>query len=213
MRHPIEKTHRIAAGVEDAALVLATRGGDPRAALRIVRRYTPLVRRCLRASFTGADLEDQIQEVFLRCFTHLPRLRAPAALRSFLVGITLRCAAMERRRCRLRSWETLTRSGDLPERGASQPSIELRQVAARTGALLERLAPAAFRVLELRFIEERELRDVAKGLGVSRATAQRHVVRASGRVRALVRSEPAIAEYVGARAARESEGPLRGVSP
>jgi RNA polymerase sigma-70 factor (ECF subfamily) len=181
---------------EDARLVRAARGGDPRAATRIVARYTLLVRRCLSASFAGADLDDQTQEVFLHGFKHLDRLRDPEALRSFLIGVALRCAAMERRRRRRRGLETLTSDGDLPEPGVAQPSIEERRLSERTRALLRLLRPASARALELRFVEEREIRDVAECLGVSPATAKRRLAAASARVGALARREPVLAEYV-----------------
>jgi RNA polymerase sigma-70 factor (ECF subfamily) len=197
MQEWLRDSKEVAMPGSDAALVREALQRDARAAAHIVERYSPLVRRCLRGSFASADVDDQIQEVFLRFFRHLSRLRKPHSLRSYLVGITLRCAAMARRRLRLRDRERLTRSGVLPERGDSQPSIEDRQVASRTRALLGRLRPESFRVLELRFLEDREIADVAHGMGVSRATAKRHVRHACARLRALAQTEPVIAEYVG----------------
>jgi RNA polymerase sigma-70 factor (ECF subfamily) len=181
---------------EDALLVRAALQHDRRAASRIVERYTPLVRCCLSASFAGPDLDDQAQEVFVHCFMHLARLRDPEALRSFLVGVALRCAAMERRRLRRRGREMLTIDGLLPEHGVPPASIEKRQLSARTRAILARLRPASARALELRFVEEREIRDVAQCLGVSLATTKRWLASAAARVGALARNEPVVAEYV-----------------
>jgi RNA polymerase sigma-70 factor (ECF subfamily) len=196
---------------EDALLVGAALEGEARAATRIVERYTPLVRHCLSASFAGADLDDQAQEVFLRCFVHLARLRDPESLRSFLIGIALRSAAMERRRRRRRSLEALTSDGALPEPGVAQPSIEARYLSERTRAILRLLRPASARALELRFVEEREIRDVAECLGVSPATAKRRLASASARVGALARREPVLAEYV-AESRGAAAQPLRGLS-
>jgi RNA polymerase sigma-70 factor, ECF subfamily len=190
--------HRASERVRDGALVRAALLGDGRAAHAIVTRYMPLVRRCLGASFSGADLDDHVQEVFARCFSSLSRLRDPDALRSYLIGIALRWAASERRRCRLRWWEKVTATGELPDPGGAPdaPPIEVRQVAWRTRAILARLQPQSCRALELRFMEEQELTDVAKTLGVSLATAKRQLVTSIGRVRALAQAEPVVAEYV-----------------
>jgi RNA polymerase sigma-70 factor (ECF subfamily) len=182
--------------MSDPSLVRASLDGEPWAPPVIVERYRPVVRRCLSASFEGADLDDQVQEVFARCFRFLPRLRDPAALRSFLIGIALRLAAMERRRRAIRWWERLTDTGELPEPIFLDDTFEDREVAGMTRALLGQLQPQSCKALELRFVHEQELSEVARNLGVSLATAKRHLSRASARVRALVRSEPAVAEYV-----------------
>lgn len=182
--------------LDDTSLVRASLAGEPWAPPVIVTRYRPLVRRCLSASFDGPDLEDQLQEVFARCFRYLSRLRDPRALRSFLIGIALRLAAMERRRRGIRWWERLTDTGELPEASHSSDELEEREVADRTRALLDQLQPESSRALELRFVQEQELTEVARSLGVSVATAKRHLSRASARVRALARSEPVVAEFV-----------------
>ncbi len=162
----------------------------------VVERYRPLIRRCLSASFEGADLDDQVQEAFARCFQSLSRLRDPSALRSFLIGIALRLGAMERRRRSNRWWERLTDTGELPEHVSSDEPIETRQVAVKTRALLERLQPESSCALELRYLQEQELTEVAEHLGVSLATAKRHLSRAQARVRALAAGEPVVAEFV-----------------
>jgi RNA polymerase sigma-70 factor (ECF subfamily) len=196
---------RRVAGMADAALVRSALGGDASAAPAIWRRYVPLVRRRLGAYFNGAELEDHVQEVFARCFEHLPRLRNPTSLRSYLIGITLRLALFECRRRRFRSWASVTATGELPDEGVSD-DIEARLVAARMRELLGKLKPDSCHLLELRFVRGHELTEVAETMGVSLATAKRHLARASAHVRALAEREPVVAEYLrdacGPRAAR-----------
>jgi RNA polymerase sigma-70 factor (ECF subfamily) len=194
--------------VSDGSLVHAALRGDRSAAHAIVHRYVPLVRRCLGSSFAGVDLDDHVQEVFVRCFASLTRLRDPDALRSYLIGIALRWAASERRRCRLRWWEKLTATGELPDRtGQWDAPIEMREVAWRTRALLDGLKPETSRLLELRLVHEQEMTDVAQTMGVSLATAKRHFARSVVRIRALAQGEPAVAEYL--RDAGWSRRPFR----
>ncbi len=169
----------------DAALVRAALARQAGAAPAIVARYRPLVRRWLWASVPGHDMDDLVQEVFARCFQCLPRLRDPAALRSFLIGITLRLASSERRRRRRRWRETLTSTGELPDSHGPDDGADARQAVWCTREVLSRLSPESVRVLELRFLQDKELTEVADGMGVSLATAKRHLARASARLRAM----------------------------
>jgi RNA polymerase sigma-70 factor (ECF subfamily) len=170
---------------EDEDLVRAVLAGDEAAQMAIWRRYVPLVRAKLRRSIGGQDVEDLVQEVFLRLFEYLPQLRDPAALRSFLIGITLRIAGSELRRRRCRWWLTLSATGELPEPCTFEDEGEKRQVVSKLLGILGQLTPVSYRFFELRFMEERELAEVADTMNVSLATAKRHLARVSARVYAM----------------------------
>lgn len=184
-------------GEDDAALVRAAWRGDKRAHVAICRKYTALVRSKIGRSIGGQDVEDHVQEVFLRLFEHLPQLRDPCALRSFIIGITLRVGGTELRRRRCRWWLTITPTGELPELPPSRDDgSDVREVLARLLAILGRLTPHSSRVFELRFVEEKELTDVAKAMNISLATAKRHLSRASTCFFAMAEREPALADFV-----------------
>jgi RNA polymerase sigma-70 factor (ECF subfamily) len=193
---------------EDTALVLAASAGDRAAQTAIWRRYLPLVRSRMSRSLGPHDVDDHVQEVFLRLFNVLPDLRDPAALRSFLIGIALRVAGTELRRRRSRCWLRLTASGDLPEPDSAPHSgaDERREAVARLSAILESFGPESYRVIELRYVEGKELAEVAEAIDVSLATAKRHLARASARLHAIVRHEPSLADYVCATSLRGSHG-------
>jgi RNA polymerase sigma-70 factor (ECF subfamily) len=180
----------------DEELALAAGSGDPRAAIAIFRRYGVQVRSKLLRWIGGHDLDDHVQEVFSRLFEQLPRLRQPSALRSFLIGITLRVACTElrrRRRWRLR----LTATGEVPdiaEQGFDDGTA--REALSRFEDILGKLAPRTRRVFVLRYVEKLELVDVAAAMDISLATAKRHLARASMRVFAMAEREPALADYV-----------------
>jgi RNA polymerase sigma-70 factor (ECF subfamily) len=183
------------AEVDDAALVREALAGNTRAHGAIWRRYGSLVRSKLGRSLGTQDVEDQVQEVFLRLFEYLEQLRDPNALRSFIIGITLRTAGTELRRRRCRWWLNLTATGELPEPGSVDDG-ETRQVVARLLEIVGQLAPQSSRVFELRYIEERELTEVAEAMSISLATAKRYLARASARVFAISEREPALAAYL-----------------
>jgi RNA polymerase sigma-70 factor, ECF subfamily len=188
---------KLDASADDVALVHAAWVGDPRAHVAIWRKYSVLVRAKMGRSVGGHDVEDLVQEVFLRLFEFLPHLRDPAALRSFIIGITLRVAGTELRRRRCRWWLTLTATGELPEPNTgSDDGSDVREVLSRLLAILAQLSPHSSRVFELRFIEDRELADVATAMNISLATAKRHLSRASACVHAMAEREPVLAGFV-----------------
>jgi RNA polymerase sigma-70 factor, ECF subfamily len=191
---------------DDVALVHAASVGDPRAHVAIWRKYVALVRSKMGRSVGGQDVDDLVQEVFLRLFEFLPHLRDPAALRSFIIGITLRVAGTELRRRRCRWWLTVTATGELPEPNIrTDDGSDAREVLSRLLAVLAKLSPHSSRVFELRFIEDRELADVATAMNISLATAKRHLSRASARVHAMAEREPVLAGFV-------KGGPIRKAS-
>jgi RNA polymerase sigma-70 factor (ECF subfamily) len=193
---------------QDAALVHAAASGDRTAQTAIWKRYLPLVRSRMSRSLGGQDVDDHVQEVFLRLFKYLPDLRDPTALRSFLIGIALRVAGTELRRRRCRYWLQLTASGDLPEphHAVDDNADEPREAVARLSAILENFTPESYRVIELRYVEGKELTEVAEAIDVSLATAKRHLARASARLHAIVQREPTLAGYLRAGPPRGSRG-------
>jgi RNA polymerase sigma-70 factor (ECF subfamily) len=187
---------RLDASSDDAVLATAAAAGSHLAAAIIVKRHTPRVRSKLHHWIGPNDIDDRVQEVFIRLFEQLPRLRDPNALRGFLIGVTLRIACTELRR-RRRSRTCLTATGEVPEpRARNDESEPAREALWRFESILERLSPSSRRVFVLRYVERLELTDVATEMGISVATAKRHLARAAATVGAMVKREPALAEYL-----------------
>ena len=184
---------------DDETLARAAAAGHPGAATVIWARFAPLVRRLLRRTLgPGDEVEDHVQDTFLRFFRSARELRDPSLLQSYLVGITMRVARGELRRRRLRRWLTLTPSGALPDtadRPADHPS---RAAVARLYAVLDRVDDRSRMLFVLRHIEGLELTEVASALGCSLATAKRHLARASQRILAAAGRDPELAAWVGA---------------
>jgi RNA polymerase sigma-70 factor (ECF subfamily) len=186
----------VSASSPDDVLALAACAGDPRAPAIISKRYGGRVRSKLHHWIGPQDIDDHVQDVFLRLFEQLPRMRDPGALRGFLVGITLRIACTELRR-RRRSRMRLTATGELPEpRVTLDDKGPAREALWRFESILDKLAPSSRRVFVLRFVEKLELTEVAARMRISVATAKRHLARAAATVSAMVKREPALAEYM-----------------
>ncbi|WOF21894.1 sigma-70 family RNA polymerase sigma factor [Microbacterium betulae] len=67
--------------------------GDQAAFAVLVRRYTPMMRACIRRMLRGtADVDDVVQEAFIAAWRGLPGLEDPAAVKSWLMRIVSRKA-------------------------------------------------------------------------------------------------------------------------
>jgi RNA polymerase sigma-70 factor (ECF subfamily) len=186
---------------DDAALACAAIEGHPAAAGVVWDRFSSLVRGLLRRSLGPQnDVEDQVQEVFLRFFSQVGGLRDPSALRSFLIGITIRVAGTELRRRRMRRWLHLTESGSVPEDETVAEDDDAREALARLYALLDRIDDGSRLAFVLRHIQGLELTDVAVALDISLATTKRRLAKVTARVFATAVRDPILREYLAADA-------------
>ena len=182
---------------DDLALVEALRREAPGAESLAWYRFGPMVARTIyRLGGPGCDEEDLSQEVFLRFFRKVGRLREPAAVRAFLTGICVRVVRREVRRRWLRRWLRLTTRGDIPEVAAPEGDPESRQVVQHYYGVLDQLSAEARSLFVARHIEGLTLADVASLHGLSVSTAQRKLVRARARIAVLAKSDPVLRAYL-----------------
>ena len=202
-----------AADLDDAMLASMAAEGDAEAHTAIWDRYAPLVRGIVRRSIgPESDVEDLVQEVFLRFYRNLSLLRNPGALRSFIFAISLRVTISELRSRRVRRWLRLTDNGAQPTCARCVPpaDFEAREAVSGLYTILDRLDPRDRMAFVLYHVEGLELTEVAEGLGVSLATVKRRLARIACRVFAMAESDQRLVEYSG-RVARASAAHLRQV--
>jgi RNA polymerase sigma-70 factor (ECF subfamily) len=177
----------------DAEIAEALKRGDRGAELEAWNRFSPGTAQSLRRLLgPGADREDLLQEVYLRFFRNVRSLREPAAVRGFLAGICVHVVRQEIARLRRSRWLRLTPTGDPPETAGPTADVESRNVIARYYEVLDRLGSSERSIFVARTIEKLTLDEVAEHHGVSVSTAQRRLARATKRVAAMVRQDPAL---------------------
>ena len=187
----------VPAADDDTSLAVALAAREPQAATIAWTRLSPLVLRLLRRYFgPGADRQDLCQEVFLRFFSRIDELRDQAALRSFLIGITLGVAQNEVRRAKVRRWIFLTQSGDLPDAPISGANPEAREATERIYKILAGVSPEDRTLFVTRYIEKMELAEIAESVGRPLSTTKRRLARATRRIAARMSGDPALADYV-----------------
>ncbi|MGO9837814.1 MAG: RNA polymerase sigma factor [Polyangiaceae bacterium] len=202
---PLSRLRIVSPGEErpedDAALVAGVRARELGAAGRMYDRYASLVRSILRRMLGPVDVEDGVQDAFLRLFRDIGSLRNPSALRSFLIGITLHVAKSELRRRRAKRWLLLSDDGVVaePEALAADEWHEPRAAVLRLYKVLDRLSDGCRTVFVLRYVEGLDLAELSTVLDCSLATTKRRVADAARRVCLLAASEPLLAPYMEAR--------------
>lgn len=182
---------------DDETLARAAAQGHPGAAPVVWQRFAPLVRRILKRTLgPGDEVDDHVQDTFLRFFRVAKDLRDPSLLSSFIVGIAVRVARAELRRRRVRRWLQLSPSGELPEVGGAQQDPQGRAALTRLYAILDQVDDRSRTLFVLRFIEGLELTEIAAALGCSLATTKRHLARASHRILTAAQRDPALSAYL-----------------
>jgi RNA polymerase sigma factor (sigma-70 family) len=181
----------------EAALVERARGGDAVAYGSLVRAHQDIAFRvaCL-AGGSSSEAEEAAQEGFVKAWRALPRFRAGAPFRPWLLAIVAN-EARNRRRAAGRRAGLALRAAELAERDAGAPSPEAQLLTAvRRDALLAALSELDERdrsVLTCRYLLELSEEETAAALGCRRGTVKSRTSRALARLREQVGTGEVIA--------------------
>ncbi|NLI77380.1 MAG: sigma-70 family RNA polymerase sigma factor [Candidatus Riflebacteria bacterium] len=164
---------------EDAALVVAHRQGDPRAADQLVRKYERLVKTTIWNYLRDRSLMDDLcQETFLKAFRSLDRLQQPARLKGWLLSIAYHLCVDHGRRQRL---QEVSIPDDAPLPAPPQPELQLPADSSWDEkailGFLERLPPVDGLLIWLRFVENLPYAEICPILEVTETAARKRVSR------------------------------------
>lgn len=182
----------------DASLVAGAISGEREAFAAIWDRYSGLVRGVLYGML-GSDhgLEDLAQEVFIALIRGVWRIEDGAALRGYLASVSVKLAASEIRRRRVRRLIGLLPTEELPEQAVERVDVEHREALRALHRTLERLSTRRRMAFVLRHVHGLEMLETAAALGISESTLRRELVSAWEFVRNA--REPALRELLAKR--------------
>jgi RNA polymerase sigma-70 factor (ECF subfamily) len=174
------------AATTDADLVRAYRGGDERGATELVGRHAAAIARFLTgAGADQGDLDDLVQETFIRAFRALQGWRGEAAFRSWLFTIASNLLKDLHRRHRGRRIvsidETGLEAGDDPA-----ATLEANETERKLQAGLGTLPRLQREVFLLRAQQGLEYEEIAQSLGTTPGAARVHYHHAVKRLKELV---------------------------
>lgn len=169
-------------------LVSRAAAGDNQARSEIVSSYSPLARSTARRLLKEWDaVDDVVQEAFVEVFATLSRLRHPEALPAW-VRLAVRKHA-ERHRRRQRRTEPIADERPSPSATANE-TVDRQTVAAQVHAALLTVRDADRRLLELRYLADWSIAELADVLDLTEGAVRKRLHDARRRLR------PALQEII-----------------
>jgi RNA polymerase sigma-70 factor (ECF subfamily) len=161
---------------------------------RVVQLHRPQIFRFLLASTRDVDLAETLtQECFLKAHRNWASFRGESTAMTWLMRIAINLQKDHWRNRRMQFWRTTrTNSVDLDEASewlpSGESSIETQMLARervkQVWQSVKGLSERQRTVFLLRYVEERELSEIAAATGLSEGTVKAHLSRAVSRVRA-----------------------------
>ena len=193
----IKVVRPLAFEVDDRTLVGALQDDHSWAYEVLYRRYSEEVLSVLyRVLGSDTEMDELLNEVFVRAFRNVDAIHDPDKLRSWLAGIAVFVARGTIRKRRRGRWLQFFDPMVLPEAGSVENGDDARRALSRTYVLLEQLSPDDRIIFALRLIDGRELTEVAEVMGVSLATVKRRLRSAMRRFFAMAKNEPELEEWL-----------------
>ncbi len=185
------------AGEDPAALARGLRAGEAWAQRALLERYTDRLERILTRILGGrADLDDLVQEVFVRAFQRVEELREPRALGAWLTAIAVYVAREAIRARRRRRWLLFLPPEETPEPVTSTASPETRAAVRAFYEVVGRMDADARIAFTLRFVDGMELAEIAGACGVSLATIKRRLKSAEAEFSERAHAHEALAGWL-----------------
>lgn len=177
-------------------MIARCRAGEPAALRQLFERERTRVHRLLyRVVGSNMHMDDLIQDAFLEVFRSLPSFRGESSIRTWIDRCAVRVAyAHFKRKARMPSIEPvpeLRSEGPSPEERSSR-----REAVRRLYLELDRLDPRQRMAFTLFAVEGRSLREVARMMDSTIATAKIRAWRARRMLESRARRDPLLSEFL-----------------
>jgi RNA polymerase sigma-70 factor (ECF subfamily) len=158
----------------DAALIERWNRGDQRAAAEIVARHAPALARFAASSGEREEIDELVQDTFVRAFNSLGTFRADSSLRTWLFTI-LRRLVLDRRRAERRQRNKVElEEGHAVQAYDALDALVADETAERVKKAIERLSPLQREVFMLRVTEGMPYGELAKLVGSTEGACRVH---------------------------------------
>src|SRR5690349_22669646 len=173
----------------DAGLIARWKAGDERAASELVTRHADALARFASSLGERDEIEELVQDTFVRAFASLDSFRGESSLRTWLFTIERRLM-LDRRRAERRSRETVPveESDNVSEYGALD-SLIAEETQERVRRSLAALSPTQREVFTLRVQQGLSYKEIAEVVGSTEGAARVHYHNAIEKVKELLKNE------------------------
>ncbi|NUO62483.1 MAG: RNA polymerase sigma factor [Gemmatimonadaceae bacterium] len=170
----------------DAALLTRWRGGDERAATEIVERHGGPLARFAASLGVHEDVEEIVQDTFVRAFASLESFRGESSLRTWLFTI-LRRLVLDRRRARARRPIAVpVEESDAITEFDALDGMVAGETERRVGEAMASLTPTQREVFTLRVAEGLSYKEIAEVAETTEGAARVHYHNAMRAVKELL---------------------------
>ena len=167
----------VAAGADDRTdldLITRWKGGEQRAASLLVERHAAVLARFVASLDSRGDVQDVVQDTFVRAFASIDSFRGESSLRTWLFTIARRLVLDRRRSERRRGEQVEVQENDAATEYDALDGVVAEETRVRLNTALERLSKTQREVFTLRVSEGLSYKEIADVAGTTEGAARVH---------------------------------------
>jgi len=158
----------------DRELIERWKSGDSRAATKLVGRHADALARFAVSAGERAEIEELVQDTFVRAFSSIDSFRGESSLRTWLFTIERRLM-LDRRRSERRQKATIpVQPADAVTEFDALDSLLAEEAESRVRTAVNALSPMQREVFSLRVEQGMSYRDIAELVGTTEGAARVH---------------------------------------
>jgi RNA polymerase sigma-70 factor (ECF subfamily) len=158
----------------DLELIAQWKQGDERAATELVSRHAQALARFAASFGAREDIDDLVQDTFVRAFQSLDGFRGESSFRTWLFTIERRLLLDRRRAEKRRPSRVEVQEGDAATEYDALDVMVAGEVAHRVRKAMQELSPTQRQVFALRVSEGLSYREIAEVVGTTEGAARVH---------------------------------------
>src|SRR5687768_13972563 len=165
---------RIVGETTDAELIQRWKGGDQRPATSLVERHSPALARFAVSQGAREDIDELVQDTFVRAFNSLDGFRGDSSFRTWLLTIERRLLLDRRRSEKRRPDRVEIQEGDASTQFDALDGMMADESRKRLIQAVTRLSPTQREVFQLRVAEGLSYKEIADAVGTTEGAARVH---------------------------------------
>jgi RNA polymerase sigma-70 factor, ECF subfamily len=158
----------------DLDLVARWKAGEQRAATLLVERHASALARFVSSIGARADVDEVVQDTFVRAFASIDGFRGESSLRTWLFTIARRLVLDRRRAARRRGEHVEVQEGDVATEFDALDGVVADETQARMRRAMAALTPTQREVFVLRVSEGMPYREIAEAVDTTEGAARVH---------------------------------------
>jgi RNA polymerase sigma-70 factor (ECF subfamily) len=170
----------------DLDLIARWKAGDQRAATLLVERHASSLARFASSVGARGDVEEVVQDTFVRAFASLDSFRGDSSLRTWLFTIARRLILDRRRAERRRGEQVEVQDSDATTEYDSLDVVVADETQHRLKAAMARLSATQREVFTLRVSEGLSYKEIADAVGTTEGAARVHYHHAMRTIKELL---------------------------